>query len=438
MNPIKTLAVAAIALAAASAAQALEIERVTSPGGVEAWLIRDRTAPVLAIHAAFPGGSSQDPAGKEGLASLMTGLLDEGAGPYDSQAFKTRLEDRSIELGADADRDYLTLGVRALSDRRDEAVDMLALAVTEPRFDPQALERVRGQSLVQIQRDAENPRSIAWRTLWSSLFPGHAYARRSQGTLESVKSLTRDDMVAFHRAALSRDGLKIGVVGDITAEELKPLLDRAFGKLPMKSALAKVPEAASASPGTVTVVRRQIPQSVVTFGHFGVKRDDPDYYAAYVVNYILGGGGQSSRLMEEVREKRGLAYGIATTLSTLQRAGLVLGSVGTENAQTATSLELIRKEWRRMRDQGPTQAELDNAKTYLTGSFPLQLSSTGRIARMLVSVQIENLGIDYLEKRNSYIEKVTIEDARRVAKRLFDPDRLTVVVVGDPAGMPVN
>ena len=438
MNPIKTLAVAAIALAAASAAQALEIERVTSPGGVEAWLIRDRTAPVLAIQAAFPGGSSQDPAGKEGLASLMTGLLDEGAGPYDSQAFKTRLEDRSIELGADADRDYLTLGVRALSDRRDEAVDMLALALTEPRFDPQALERVRGQSLAQIQRDAENPRSIAWRTLWSSLFPGHAYARRSQGTLESVKSLTRDDMVAFHRAALSRDGLKIGVVGDITAEELKPLLDRAFGKLPMKSALAKVPEAASASPGTVTVVRRQIPQSVVTFGHFGVKRDDPDYYAAYVVNYVLGGGGQSSRLMEEVREKRGLAYGIATTLSTLSRAGLVLGSVGTENAQTATSLELIRKEWRRMRDQGPTQAELDNAKTYLTGSFPLQLSSTGRIARTLVSIQIENLGIDYLDKRNSYIDKVTIEDARRVAKRLFDPDRLTVVVVGDPAGMPVN
>ncbi len=435
---MKTIAWAAFACLAATAAQALEIERVTSPGGIEAWLIRDRTAPVLAIQASFPGGSSQDPAGKEGLASLMTGLLDEGAGPHNSQAFKARLEDRSIELSADADRDYLTVGVRSLTDRSSEAIDMLALALTEPRFDATALERVRGQTLVQIQRDAENPRSIAWRTLWSSLFPGHAYSRRSQGTLESVKALTRDDMAAFHRAALARDGMKIGVVGDITADELKPLLDRAFGKLPAKAALAKVPEAASASPGTVTVVRRPIPQSVVTFGHFGVKRDDPDYYAAYVVNYILGGGGQSSRLMEEVREKRGLAYGVSTTLSTLSRAGLVLGSVGTENAQTATSLDLIRAEWRRMRDDGPTEAELNNAKTYLTGSFPLQMSSSGRIARILVSIQIENLGIDYLKKRNSYIDKVTMADARRVAKRLFDPDRLTVVVVGDPAGMPVN
>ncbi len=438
MNPVKLLAAAAAFSIAATATQALEIERVTSPGGIEAWLIRDRTAPVLAIQAAFPGGASQDPVGKEGLASLMTGMLDEGAGPYDSQAFKARLEDRSIEFGVDADRDYLTLGVRALSDRRDEAVEMLALALTEPRFDATALERVRGQALAQIQRDAENPRSIAWRTLWSSLFPGHAYARRSQGTMETVKSLTRDDMVAFHRAALARDGMKIGVVGDITAEELKPLLDRAFGNLPAKGALAKVSDAAAASPGTTTVVRRAIPQSVMTFGHFGVKRDDPDYYAAYVVNYILGGGGQSSRLMEEVREKRGLAYGVATTLSTLTHAGLVLGSVGTENAQAATSLELIRKEWRRMRDEGPTETELNNAKTYITGSFPLQMSSTGRIARTLVSIQIEKLGIDYLQKRNSYIDKVTVEDARRVAKRLYDPDRLTVVVVGDPAGMPTN
>ncbi|MGQ0676985.1 MAG: M16 family metallopeptidase [Rhodospirillales bacterium] len=438
MTPFKTLAAAAAVAVMAASAEAFEIERVTSPGGIEAWLIRDRTAPVLAIQAAIPGGSSQDPAGKEGLANLMTGMLDEGAGPYDSQAFKARIEDRSIEISADADRDYLTVGVRALSDRRDEAVELLALALTEPRFAAADLERVRGQALAQIQRDAENPRSIAWRTLWGSLFPGHPYARRSQGTIESVNAITRDDMAAFHRAALSREGLKIGVVGDISPEELKPLIDRAFGKLPATSTLAKVPEAGSAAPGTVTVVRRAIPQSVVTFGHFGLKRDDPDYYAALAVNYVLGGGGQSSRLMEEVREKRGLAYSIASTLSTLRHAGLVLGMVGTENAETATSIELVRKEWRRMRDQGPSETELNNAKTYLTGSFPLQMSSTGRIARLLVAIQTENLGIDYLRKRNSYIEKVTLEDARRVAKRLYDPDKLTVVVVGDPAGMPVN
>jgi len=325
--------------------------------------------------------------------------------------------------------------MRTLSDRRDQAVDLLALALAEPRFDADSLERVRGSILSQIQRDAENPQSIVWRNLLQSLFPSHVYGRQSRGTMETVKALTRDDLLQFHRARIVREGMMIGVVGDITPEELKPLLDRAFGRLPAKGTTEAVVEAKSEAPGSTTVIRRAIPQSVVAFGHFGIKRDDPDFYAAYVVNYILGGGGFNSRLMEQVREKRGLAYSVTSYMATYERAGLVLGSVGTENGQAAKSLELIREEWKRMRDEGPTEQELANAKTYLTGSFALQLSSTTRIARMLVSIQADKLGIDYLDKRNSYIEKVTIADARRAAKRLYDPDKLTVVVVGDPANL---
>ena len=425
----------AVAALAPSQAHALTIERVKSAGGIEAWLIQDRSAPIIALHAGFAGGSAQDPMGKDGIANLLASMLDEGAGPYDSQAFQGRLENLSIEFSAEADRDRFYVGIRALADRRDDAVDMLALALAEPRFDADALERVRGSILSSIQRDAENPQSIAWRTLWQSLFPDHVYGRQARGTAESVKALTRDDLIGFHRARLAREGLVIGVVGDITPEALKPLLDRAFGKLPAVGSNGAVAEAKPAAPGTTTVIRRAIPQSVVAFGHFGIKRDDPDFYAAYVANYILGGGGFNSRLMEQVREKRGLAYSVTSYMSTMSRAGLVLGSVGTENAQAAKSLELIRAEWRRMREEGPTDKELANAKTYLTGSFALQLSSTGRIARMLVSIQAENLGIDFLDKRNSYIEKVTIEDARRAAKRLYNPDQLTVVVVGDPANL---
>jgi len=416
-------------------ARALEIQRVTSPGGVEAWLIEDRSAPIVAIQAGFLGGSAQDPAGKDGLANLMTSMLDEGAGPYDSATFQSTLENRSIEFSAEADRDRIYVGVRALGDRTAEAVDLLALALGQPRFDAEAIERVRGSILASIQRDAENPQSIAWRTLWGSLFPGHAYGRLARGSAETVAGLTRDDLVAFRTARFTRQGLVIGVVGAISPEALKPLLDRAFGGLPAQGTEAPVAEAVPTAPGTTTVIRRPIPQSVVAFGHFGLKREDPDFYAALVVNYILGGGGFNSRLMQQVREKRGLAYSVSSQLSTLTHAGLVLGSVGTENAQTATSLALIREEWQRMRDHGPTETELANAKTYLTGSFALQLSSTGRIARTLVAIQAESLGIDYLDKRNSYIDRVTIEDARRVARRLFDPERLTVVVVGDPVGL---
>lgn len=425
----------AVAALVPAPARALTIERVKSPGGIEAWLIQDRSAPIIALHAGFAGGSAQDPKGKDGIANLLASMLDEGAGPYDSQAFQGKLENLSIEFSAEADRDRFYVGMRMLADRRDEAVDMLAVALAEPRFEAAALERVRGSILSSIQRDAENPQSIAARTLWQSLFPDHVYGRQSRGTLESVKILSREDLIAFHRARFARDGLIVGVVGDITPEELKPLLDRAFGRLPAAGTNGAVAEAKASAPGTTTVIRRPIPQSVVAFGHFGIKRDDPDFYAAYVVNYILGGGGFNSRLMEQVREKRGLAYSVTSYMSTMSRAGLVLGTVGTENAQAAKSLDLIRAEWRRMREEGPTETELKNAKTYLTGSFALQLSSTGRIARMLVSIQAENLGIDYLDKRNSYIEKVTIEDARRAAKRLYDPDQLTVVVVGDPANL---
>ncbi len=429
------LALGYAAPASITPAHALTIERVVSPGGIEAWLIQDRSAPIIAIQAGFPGGAAQDPKGKDGVANLLASMLDEGAGPYDSQAFQGKLENLSIEMSTDSDRDRFYVGMRMIADRKDEAIDLLALALAEPRFDQQALERVRGSILAQIQRDAENPQSIVWRNLWQSLFPNHVYGRQSRGTAETVGALGREDLVQFHRARIVREGMMIGVVGDITTEQLKPLLDRAFGKLPAKGTIEAVAEAKPEAPGTTTVIRRQIPQSVVAFGHFGIKRDDPDFYAAYVVNYILGGGGFNSRLMEQVREKRGLAYSVSSSMTTYERAGLILGSVGTENGQAAKSLELIREEWRRMREEGPTEQELANAKTYLTGSFALQLSSTSRIARMLVSIQAEKLGIDYLDKRNSYIEKVTIADARRAAKRLYDPDKLTVVVVGDPANL---
>lgn len=435
---VALLAIAPFASMGAAPASALQIERVVSPGGIEAWLVQDRSAPIIAISASFAGGSSQDDKGKDGTSNLVAHMLDEGAGPYDSQAFQGKLENLSIEFGAESDRDHFNVSLRTIADRKDEAVDMLAVALAEPHFEAQSLERVRASILAQIQRDAENPTSIAWRNLWQSLFPNHVYGRQSNGTFESVKALSREDLAAFHRNRLVREGLKVGVVGDITPDALKPMLDRAFGRLPAKGLTVAVEEARPAASGATTVIRRPIPQSVVAFGHGGIKRDDPDFYAAYVINYILGGGGFNSRLMEQVREKRGLAYSVTSYLTTLSHAGIVLGSVGTENGQTSKSLELIRAEWRRMRDEGPTEAELNNAKTYLTGSYALQLSSTGRIARTLVAIQNDNLGIDYIDKRNALIDKVTIEDARRVARRLYDPEKLTTVVVGDPANMAAN
>ena len=286
-----------------------------------------------------------------------------------------------------------------------------------------------------MRRNAEDPDRIAGRTLRRLFFPGHPYGRPVDGTPESIAALTADDLRRFVARRLGRDTLKVAVVGDVTAAQLAPLLDKTFLALPAAAAPARVADTEPQGGGEVVVVRKDIPQSVVALGHAGLMRDDPDFYAAYVVNYILGGGGFASRLYEEVREKRGLAYSVHAYLYPQDHAAMLIGGVATANGRVGQSLELIRREWARMAESGPTAEELASAKTFLTGSYPLRQSSSGRIAGMLLGIQLEDLGIDYINRRNDYIEAVTLKDARRVARQLYREDQLTVVVVGQPDGI---
>jgi zinc protease len=422
-------------LAASLPAQAVEVQRVVSPGGIEAWLVEDHGNPILSLDLAFRGGSALDPAGKEGLANLASGLLDEGAGALDSQAFQARLADLSIRLSFRAGMDTFGGTLRTLSENRDTAFELLRLALSEPRFDPEPVERIRAQILAGVRRKAEDPDRIAGRTLRRLFFPGHPYGRPAEGTPETIAALAAGDLRRFVAERLGRDTLKVALVGDITGAELGPLLDKAFGGLPAAAAPAAVQDTRPKGGGEVVVVRKDIPQSVVALGHAGLLRDDPDFYAAYVVNYILGGGGFASRLYEEIREKRGLAYSVYAYLHPSDHAALLIGGVATANGRVGQSLELIRQEWARMAESGPSAEELAAAKTFLTGSYPLRQSSTGRIAGMLLGIQLESLGIDYINRRNEYIEAVTLEDARRVARQLYREDQLTVVVVGQPDGI---
>jgi zinc protease len=417
-------------------AGAVEIKRVVSPGGIEAWLVEDKTVPVVALEADFAGGASTDPEEKPGLANLTASLLDEGAGPYDSQQFQTRVEDIASSIRFSASQDNLTASVKTLSENVEKAFELLRLALAEPRFDPDPVARVRSSITVSLARKAESPNAIASRQWWKSAFEPHPYARPFDGTPEGVQAVTIEDMRRFVGDRIARDVLTVAVVGDITAERLGPLLDATFGWLPARAAPVTIAETTADQRGRTLLVRKPIPQSVVTFGQPGIKRDDPDWYAALVVNYILGGGGFTSRLTTEVREKRGLAYGVYSYLAPLEHTGVVLGGVATQNSRVAESIDIIREEWRRMREEGPTEAELDGAKTYLTGSFPLQFDSTDRIAATLVDIQQRKLGIDYLDRRNALIEAVSLADARRVARRLLQPDALTFVVVGAPEALP--
>ncbi|MGE0120513.1 MAG: M16 family metallopeptidase [Dongiaceae bacterium] len=429
------LALIALVMSAAPARAAMDVQEVTSPGGIKAWLVEDRSMPLIAVGVGFHGGSTLDPPGKDGLAMFVSGLLDEGAGDLDSRAFQQRLNDLAIDFRFDARIEDFTGSMRTLTAHRDEAFELLRLALTAPRFDAEPVERIRGQLQAVLADESSDPGSIADRVWWHAAFAAHPYGRQTSGTAAGLAAVTPEDLRGFVAGRFARDNLIVGVVGDIGAAELRPLLDRTFGALPATGKPVEVADSAPAAPGAVIVVDRALPQSVVLFGAAGIKRHDPDFYAAFVMNHILGGGGFASRLMQEVREKRGLAYSIGTSLVTLDHAGVVQGTVGTKNASVAETVALVKQEWRRMRDEGPTEQELADAKLYLTGSYALRFGSTSAIAAGLVGVQLEGFPADYFARRNDYIDAVTLADAKRVARTLLDPDSLTFVIVGEPDGV---
>jgi zinc protease len=432
---IALIAVALLGLPSVPCAAAMPITRVTGAGGVEAWLVEDHSIPVVTLRFAVPGGAALDPQGKEGTAALAAALLDEGAGPYDSIAYHRRLDDLAGELNFTASQDEFGGSLRMLKRNLAETADLLRIALAEPRFFADAVERVRGETIAMLARKAHNPRSLANRLWMRDAFEDHPYGKDSSGTAASVAAITRADLADFVTRHVHRRGLVIGAVGDITAAELSVLIDQVFGALPAGDAGARIPEARPGDSGALVVRRTKVPQSSVSFGQAGPKRDDPDWYAAFVLNDIIGGGGFRGRLMKEIRDKRGLAYGVSTSLVPYRHAGLILGSIATENSRVAESIALIRAEWQRMRDDGPTEAELRAAQAYLAGSFPLSLDSTRHIAAVLVQMQIDKLGIDYLDRRAGLIGEVTLDQARAVARRLFDPAKLSFAVVGDPAGL---
>lgn len=432
------LAAVFVAVCLAAPASATEVQRVISPGGIEAWLVEEHNIPILSLRASWRGGAAFDKAGREGTANMVSATIDEGAGDYDSQAFQTRLEDLSVRLSFGAGMDTFRGTLKTLTENTDEAFELLRLAITVPRFDDEPVERIRGQLMVHMSRQAEDPDYLVGRAWYEAAFPGHPYSRPLDGTQETLAAITTGDLRDFVAAQLARDRLFIGVVGDITPERLSALLDSTFGGLPARGAPVETANTVPGAPGKVIIIDRDIPQSIALFGGAGPPRRDPDYYAAYVMNHILGSGGFTSRLTEEVRNKRGLAYGVYTYLAPMDYSAIHIGRVATQNSAVAESLDIIRAELARMRDHGVTPKELADAKTYLTGSFPLRLDSNGKIASLLVGIQLEHLGIDYIDRRNSYMEAVTLDDVNRMARRLLKPDALQIVVIGKPEGLSGN
>ena len=411
-----------------------KIQELTTPGGIDAWLVEDHAIPFVALELRFRGGASLDAPGKRGATNLMTALLEEGAADLDAQAFAREVEALAAEFDYTALDDAVRVSARFLTENRDKVVALLRASLVDPNFNRTAIDRVRGQVMSIIRSDLRDPEEIAGEAFNALVYGDHPYGSSLNGTLESVASLARDDIVAAHRAALTRDRLFASAVGDITAEELAILLDRLLGDLPAEG--APLPDPAETNlPGGVLVTDYETPQSVVLFAQPGIDRDHPDFFAAYLLNHIIGGSGFESRLMTEVREKRGLTYGVHSYLLDRDGAQIWMGTVASANDRVAETIDVIREEWARAGRHGVTETELRNAKTYLTGAYPLRFDGNGSIANIMVAMQMEGLPTDYVVTRNDRVNAVTLEDINRVARETMDPEKLTFVVAGRPAGL---
>lgn len=417
----------------AASRHGVPVRQITSPSGINAWMVSDSTVPMIVLRAYWRGGSAIEAENLTGVTSVMTDMLTEGAGALDANAFKERQEDLNMSVGFSAGWDGIGMSVVTLSENRDAAFEMARLALNEPRFDAAPLERIKRQMLVGIRTRDTNPSYLANLALDQALYPSHPYARRT--SRESVAAISAANLRERRAALFNRATLQITIVGDIDDAAAGAAIDHVFGALPQGSAPPEPADVTLLAPTPLIVRELPQPQSLVLFAGPGIQDEDPDWIPLAVANYILGGGGFSSRLMDQVREQRGLVYGIGTSPSVRDHSAMVRGSAQTANGNVREAIDVTRAEMARLYNEGATQAEVNDAITYLTGSFALELDSNSKIASVVHSYQAAGREIDYVNQRNDRIRAVTLEDVNRVIRRLLNPDTFTFVVVGQPEGL---
>lgn len=427
-----SMAFATVALASVASAQ-VRVEQVVSPGGIRAWLMEDRSVPLITVTFAFRGGNSEDAPGREGTASFLVNTIDEGAGTLSMTEFQRKIARLGIRIGFSSTDDWLSGSFATLAENRDEAARLVRSVLMEPRLEQTSIERIRNLFVSQLAQRRKSPGSLATDRLRTVAYKGHPYSRQIGGTEQSLKAVTRADIEDYRKRVLARDTLVVSAAGAIDARELGKLLDRVFGGLPDRARISELARTSPEGAGRLEVVEIDVPQSVAVFQLPGIPIADPDYMAARMMTSILGNGGFESRLMKEIRVKRGLAYGVSATLSNARGADTWIGSVSTRNEAVAEALAVVRSELKRMAEDGPTEEELAETKSSMIGLFALNFDTIGSMASLMQSTQLSGLGIDYFERRSTMIERVTADDVKRVARRLLDPDRMLIVVAGKPA-----
>ncbi|MBT5539998.1 MAG: insulinase family protein, partial [Alphaproteobacteria bacterium] len=416
---------------------AVNIQEIETPKGFHVWLVEDHSVPLVSIDIAFQkSGASYAPHAREGLPVMLTDLLFHGVANLDRHQFGQYLENVGIDsVEAYINKDNFLLSTKVVTSSLSHAFKTFSLILKHIRLDRLEVEKVRKQYPHNAVIATGNATDIAQSTLWKILFEGHPYETPLTGTLEGIQGVTISDLKAFMKDHFTKDNLIISVAGDITPSKLSDLVDQTFGSLPEKSHIKNVAKPEPKLSGNIIVRKKDSPQSVILFAQKGKLRSDPDFFALYLLVYLLGGEEHVSRLSEEIRVKRGLAYNTQVWLDWNQHTSLITGEIHTKNASVKKVTQIIRKEWKKLQDNGITQQELSEAKAYFLGNYPMNFTSLSKTSKHVLNLQLDHLPSTYPEDRETIIRNLKLEDINRVAKKLFNPNTLTFIVIGKPEGL---
>ena len=433
MKQLVTLIVCGLINSTALAAP--EIQRFDTRNDVRVLFIQTDALPIVDIEVVFDAGSVRDtmqPFNQPGLALMTNALLTSGAGKLDADAIAETIDDLGARLGASANRDSASISLRSLNQRKtlNQAVDLLTIIITQPRFKETDFQREKNRLLVSLQAKQQRPGTLASDLFYQTLYADHPYGTLPEGNTESITAIQQTDLKKFYDQYYVAANAMIAIVGDISPRNARQLANTIAAKLPAGTAAAAIPEVEALDDSIQEQIVTETNQTHIRLGQTGIQRGADDYFNLYVGNHILGGGGFSARLMQEIRENRGLSYGVSSYFIPLRQPGPFLMAMSTRSDQAQQAIDILRAELARFVEQGPTAEELADAKANLTGGFPLRIDSNSELIGYLGMIGFYGLPLDYLETFTQKLDAITVESIQAAFRRQMNPDKLLQVTVG--------
>ncbi len=410
---------------------ALEYKKLQTSKGIKFWFVQDKSIPIVSVSFSFGGGSSLDSKEKNGISNLMTSMMDEGTTNLTSNELKNLMKENGMKLNFSSQRDRINGNFQTISSQILKSFELFSEVLNHPKFDEKDINKIKRQIISSIKIDESDISTLASNKFNQFFFDQHNFSENTKGSIKSLNNINREDLIKFHKKVFQKQNLIIGVAGNVNEKNIKEFIDLVFGDLNNYDEILKIKKFETLAKGE-RIHKIKTPQTSVLFGHPGLARNNENFFALRIANYILGGGGFQSRLYKNIREKKGLVYSVYSYLLSFESDGVIVGGFQTRNKSVYETVESVKNEWKKIQKKGITKTELENAKAYYNGSFTRNFTSTLSIARLLQIVQYYKLGDNYFQEREKIINSLSLEKVNQVVSNLFDGKKLFFMIVGEP------